>query len=128
MADSQIQQLIRALFGERAIAYRPMIAKITGSVTACVLLSQFLFWCDKGKRKDGWFWKSQREITDETGLSRCETTTARKKLVALGLISERLQGVPATMHYYVHLDRMAKLVSQFVENLQTSLQDSDELV
>lgn len=67
---------------------------------AAVLLSQFVYWHN---RMDGeWMYKTREDIKKETGLSRDEQETARKRLVALGVLEEQLRGVPATLHYRIN--------------------------
>ena len=80
---------------DRPIAYQPSFAQLrvgkikTGPVGA-VLLSQFVYWHN---RMDGrWFYKTRQEITKETGLSRDEQETGRKRLVAVGILEEQLRG------------------------------------
>ena len=135
------------LGGGEVVAYRPVFAHVFGGATPALLLSQFWFWTNtptvKTRDGDGWFWKSQKEITQETGLTRYETDTARRKLVALGVLSEDLRGVPATQHYRLDKDRLYQLLwahlqaqlpaqtereSQFVENHQTGLRETTKLV
>jgi len=127
------------LGGGEVVAYRPVFAHVFGGATAALLLSQFWFWTNtptvKNRDGDGWFWKSQKEITQETGLTRYETDTARRKLVALGVLFEDLRGVPATQHYrllWEHLQtqiaREKDSKTQFVENHQTGLLKTTKLV
>lgn len=139
------------LGGGEVVAYRPVFAHVFGGATPALLLSQLWFWTNtptvKNRDGEGWFWKSQKEITQETGLTRYETDTARRKLVALGVLSEDLRGVPATQHYKLNKDRLYQLlwehlqkpprpaknaekeaVFQFVENRQTSLWESPKLL
>ena len=132
------------LGGGEVVAYRPVFAHVFGGATPALLLSQFWFWTNTPtvKGRDGWFYKTQREITQETGLTRRETDTARRKLVALGVLSENLRGVPATQHYHLHKERLYQLLwehlekqkasektdtSQFVRNRQTGLHKSAKL-
>ncbi|WP_336818081.1 conserved phage C-terminal domain-containing protein [Cedecea sp. MMO-103] len=98
---------------DRPIAYQPSFAqlragKVKAGPVAAVLLSQFVYWHN---RMDGsWIYKTQAEIKRETGLSRDEQETARKRLVALGVLEEELRGVPATLHYRVNAERLEALL------------------
>ena len=60
---------IIALLQDRPIAYHPLLAKALGGVKQAVFVSQLLYWTGKGKRADGFIWKTQEEWADETGLS-----------------------------------------------------------
>ena len=112
----------------KPIAYYPEFAKALGTVNGAILVCQFLYWTGKQKNKSGWIYKSQKEICEETALSRHEQDTARKKLVELEVLEVIKRGVPATLNYRVNTDRLEEIIdSQFAENQQTSLPKSDKL-
>lgn len=98
---------------DRPIAYQPSYAnlksgKVRSGPVAAVFLSQMVYWHN---RMDGeWMYKSQQDIREETSLTRDEQETARKRLVALGVLEEQLRGVPATMHYRVNAGRLEQLL------------------
>lgn len=106
------------------IAYYAILAKISGGVTAGVFLSQLIYWTGRGKQADGWIWKSADEMESETGLTRTEQETARRKLKDRGFIAERLAGVPATLHYRVDLDAIMRAIAQFDKKPESSLAKS----
>jgi len=91
----------------RIVAYYPGLKKITGSTTATILLSQFLYWTDK--TGDGWIWKSADEIEEETGLTYNEQKTARRELVYLGLIQQERKRLDHSTKYKVNIDTMNRL-------------------
>jgi len=113
----QLEQAIQAVLSDRPIAYHASLARALGSVTAGVLLSQFLYWQPRSRDPDGWFWKTQVEIADETALSRTETETARKVLVRAGVLEEKRRGVPAKMHFRVNLTKVVELLSTYLRSL-----------
>jgi hypothetical protein len=89
----------------RPVAFYPGLKKLTNSTTATILLCQFLYWTDK--TLDGWFWKSCEQLEEETGLTRDEQETARKKLKANGLMQERLERADANkMYFKINLDEL----------------------
>ncbi|SAF46039.1 hypothetical protein [Enterobacter kobei] len=98
---------------DRPIAYQPAFAqlragKVKSGPAAAVLLSQLVYWHN---RMDGeWMYKTREDIKKETGLSRDEQETARKRLVALGVLQEELRGVPATVHYKINTERLEALL------------------
>jgi len=106
-------QLAEQILHDRPVAYHPMIAKITGSVTAAIFLSQILYWTGKGARSDGYIWKTRKDMEEETGLSRREQETARRKLRELGILLEKRCGIPAKMHYRVDFDRFADVAAEY---------------
>lgn len=98
---------------DRPIAYQPAFAqlragKVKSGPAAAVLLSQLVYWHN---RMDGeWLYKTREDIKKETGLSRDEQETARKRLVALGVLEEDLRGVPATVHFKINTERLEALL------------------
>lgn len=98
---------------DRPIAYQPSFAQLrVGKVkvgpVGAVLLSQFVYWHN---RMDGaWLYKTRDQIAQETGLSRDEQETARKRLVSIGVLEEQLRGVPATMHFKINVDCLESLL------------------
>jgi hypothetical protein len=84
---------------ELIVAFRAIYAHITGSVTAGIMLSQMLQRDDlKSQREDfneGWMSQSYQQWWEETGLTRDQQLSARKRLKTRGFISERvIQGMP----------------------------------
>src|SRR3954454_6059919 len=116
----QLEQAIQAVLSDRPIAYHASLARALGSVTAGVLLSQFLYWRPRSRDPDGWFWKTQVEIADETALSRTETETARKVLVRAGVLEEKRRGVPAKMHFRVNLTKVVELLTRTRRQLDSA--------
>lgn len=81
-------------------------------VTGALMLSQACYW--SVKTVDGWFWKTADEWEEETGLTRREQETARKKLVSLGIMAEEKRGVPCKLFFKIdetRLDHLVNLVS-----------------
>ncbi len=94
----------------RPIAYYPQIGRAVGGVGAGILLCQLAYWHGKQRDPDGWIRKSWTELQTETGLSRREIQGARSVLRGLGVIEERLRGVPATTEYRLCLAEIDALL------------------
>jgi len=88
----------------RPIAYYPELRKITGSVTATILLCQFIYWRGKESDPNGWLYKTSDDIQQETGLSYGEQKTARRDLVEAGLIEEHYARLDHQMKFRVILE------------------------
>lgn len=86
--------------------YYASFAKVTGDVCAGVLASQFFFWYDRGRDPDGWIYKTRDEIYEETGLTRRNQETARRKLIEAGFLEEQLRGMPAKLHYRLNIESL----------------------
>lgn len=96
-------QLLEA---DRIIAYRPEVARQVGSIEAAILYQQLYFWSNKGKRDDGFIYKSRRDIEEETYLTSMQQRLACNKLRAKGWIETkklRADGAP-TLHYKCLVD------------------------
>lgn len=93
------------------IAYHSKLARVAGSVTAGLLLSQMLYWndrCPEGRK--GWWWHTQAEWEQETALSRREQETARNRLLNLGIIKERLEGLPARLWFRLDVAKLEEIL------------------
>ena len=95
----------------RTVTYSPNIAKLIG-VKETVFLCQFLHWDGKQRDPEGWIFKSQDEIFDETGLSEKEQRTARKNLKRQHLIDEKEDRLAHRMFYRVNKGNLNKMWDQ----------------
>ena len=100
----------------RPVAYYARLNKITGSAIATLFLCQFLYWEGKQRDPDGWIYKTQSDIEEETGLSRREQESARKDLGALGFLEERRVGIPARLEYRPNLDEIDRQWAEFLQS------------
>jgi len=117
----------------KPIAYYPEIAKALGNVKSAIFVCQFLYWEGKQADKDGWIYKTQEEIYNETGLSRKEQESARKQLRELGILEEKLIGVPPVKHYKFDWGALDKLIcnkgaNQFVTFGQINMSETDKSI
>jgi len=105
------------------IAYYKCYARIMGSVSGGVLLSQLLFhWGRHGAS----FFKGDKELIEETGLSVREFREAKKRLKEIGWITVTLEGLPARTWYSVNPKGLAEALSvppSHDDGVQTSLND-----
>lgn len=107
---------------DRPISYNPAFKKITGRTSAAVWLSQQWYWAKRTKDPNGWVYKSAKECTEETGLTDNEQHTARMICKKLGVIEEKLKGVPATMHYRIVKEKIYELLGvQFPTEQETEI-------
>lgn len=96
---------------DRPIAYHLCLAQAFDSVAAAIMLGQAIYWCKRTSDPERWFYKSARDWTAETYLSRHEQVAARK---AIGDILEtKRAGIPATCHYRVNYE---KLLTRLTKN------------
>jgi hypothetical protein len=105
----ELDRLLEIL--DRPIAFHRVFVALTGSVTAALMLSQGLYWTRIKRRdapgSDGWFYKTQAEWEDETGMGRSEQETARKRLRRTSFWQEERRGLPAKLYFRIDLERLA---------------------
>lgn len=106
---TEAEELLIGLRPGDAVEVRP-VAVATLGAAAAILLAQLVFWAGKGKFGDGWVYKSARELRQETGLSASAQATARRVLIAHGLMRECLRGAPPTLHFQLDYDAVRSLL------------------
>lgn len=126
---ARIPQLVAQLVGNRdVIPFSPALARTIGNVEATIFLCQACYW--QSIVGDGkWFYKLRDAERDsegrivppsdpsrqswewETALSRARQESARKHLKALGLLEQKLRGLPAQLYFRVNLERLIELLS-----------------
>lgn len=117
-------QLLNEL-GARPIAYHPAFARVWG-VKASVLLGQLMYWHGKQQNADGWIRKTCAEIEEETALGEKEQETARRVLVAAGVVEFKRMGVPAMPHYRINHNAILDALTGKTER-KSEKQDSAEV-
>ena len=95
----------------KPIAYYPQLAKPLGGVNASLLFGHFFYWKDKGCSELG-VYRTADEIEVETGLSRDEQRTARRKLRERGVLIETEKRIEHRIYYKLDLDRFDEIISQ----------------
>jgi hypothetical protein len=105
------RQRVKDMLPNRVVGYSPDLARIVGGATIGLFLSQLLFLSDKGHNPDGWVYKSEAEIGKETGLTKREQQTARRKLLNLGVITIMRGGWKNTYHFKVLWERLYQVIA-----------------
>jgi hypothetical protein len=107
------RQQVKDLLPNRTVGYSPDLARAVGGATIGLFLSQLLFLSDKGANPDGWIYKSEQEMGRETGLTKREQQTARRKLLSLGIIQIVRQGFKFTYHFRIVWERLLQVIEQY---------------
>lgn len=113
----------------RVIAFRPGLVKVSGSLAGGLLLSQLLYWHKVMSGRE--FYKTNKELMDETGLTLTELKSAKCLLKKGKFITTNLRGHPATTHYEINEDVILKAIPSWQESDQLdefSKQESDQPV
>ena len=108
---------------DRPIAFHRVFVTLTGSVKAAVLLSQAVYWQKRAKQADGWWYKTAKEWTEETGLTKREQDTARRECEKY--LNTDLRGIPATLYWQVNEEALR--ADLFSLNSNTSFAESAKL-
>jgi hypothetical protein len=124
------RQKVKEMLPNRVVGYSPDLARIVGGVTIGLFLSQLLFLSDKGANPDGWVYKSEQEMGKETGLSKREQQTARRKLLALGIIAIMRGGWKNTYHFKIIWEKLYQVIAGIKrpQNVPTEKSESVQTV
>jgi hypothetical protein len=106
------RQKVKDMLPNRVVGYSPDLARVVGGATIGLFLSQLLFLFDKGHNHDGWLYKAEAEMGKETGLTKREQQTARRKLLSLGVIAIMRGGWKNTYHFKVIWQRLYQVIEQ----------------
>jgi hypothetical protein len=115
------RQKVKEMLPNRVVAYSPDLARIVGCATTGLFLSQLLFLSDKGANTEGWVYKSEAEMGKETGLTKREQQTARRKLLSLGVIAIMRGGWKNTYHFKIIWEKLYQVIAglQRTQNVPT---------
>jgi hypothetical protein len=97
----------------RPIALHRRLVDVCGGMKTALMLSQAIYWTRKGvaiAERGGWFHKRLEDWHRETGLGRRSQERARRRLKALGVMQERLQGLPARLEFCLDFTAVSRLV------------------
>ena len=123
-----INMLIATYSGnERKITIPKIYLELTGDYPTAALLNQMIFWSDKTKRTDGFFYKTYEEWEEETTLSEYQVRRSSKGLKELGVLETKLKkanGSP-TLHYKVNMDKLSESILNKLKNRNLTNSSND---
>jgi hypothetical protein len=99
------------------VAYYSGFAQRWGPA-AGVFFSQMFYWTGKQRDADGWIYRTQEEIEEDTGLSPDSQQTARKKLLAVGVLEEKRSRIEHKISYRINTDKLNEIFEGQSENLR----------
>jgi hypothetical protein len=121
------RQKVKDMLPNRVVGYSPDLARIVGGATIGLFLSQLLFLSDKGHNPEGWVYKSEAEMGKETGLTKREQQTARRKLLALGVIAIMRGGWKNTYHFKVLWEKLYQVIAGFQRTQTVATEKTERL-
>lgn len=95
-----------------------LYVKLAGGHVEALVLKQLVFWSNKTKRTDGYFYKKSEELEQETELSRRQIDRIVTKLVKEELIQtelKRANGAP-TRHFKINQELIVSRLHQMVQS------------
>lgn len=75
---------------------------------AGIFLRQLVYWTGKEHDPNGWIYKTESEMEEETGLTRWHQRKARKILRKAGVLDEMKRSIPRKLYYRVDLEKLAE--------------------
>ncbi len=105
---------------DRPIAFQRPFVDLGIGITGALMLSQCVYWHSRTSDKHGWFYKSQADWEEETGMTRREQETARKRLQKAGFLEEARKGVPARLFYRVNVEKLEAALKSLSSSMAES--------
>src|SRR5215203_692349 len=110
LTSEEREELREALVEDRGPAYAAWLVREFGPHGG-LFISQLLYWDGKGHDPDGWIYKTEKEMEQETGLTRSSQRKARKVLVGKGVLEEDKRGLPRRLYYRADLRALMDIQS-----------------
>lgn len=116
----ELRAIMKKMSGQDHIITVPriFIEFLDGDLNTALVLNQLVFYADKTKRTDGFFYKSYGEWEAETGLTRRKIKGSIGKLINKELVATKLKkanGAP-TLHYALDYDKMLASIMEKCAN------------
>lgn len=95
-----------------------LYVRLAGGHVEALVLKQLVFWSNKTKRTDGFFYKKSEELEQETDLTRRQIDRIVAKLVKENLVEtelKRANGAP-TRHFKINQDNIISRLHQMVQS------------
>ena len=102
---------------EKPVAFYPELSRALGGALEALYVQQLYYWSDKGKRKDGWIYKTKKEMEEETTLTIRQQDRIRKNIEKQGILETKLlkaNGSP-TIHYKLNIPMLQKVILEYDE-------------
>lgn len=125
----QILDTVTTFTGQNnVITINVIFVDFLGDLESALMLSQILYWSDRTKSKDGYFYKSDNDWSEEIKLSKYSIRKARNKLENLKIIETKVkkaEGNP-TVHYRLNKNHFAETFISFLRNQKNRNTNTEE--
>ena len=121
--------MIELLSNTGFIMYNKSLARLLG-VNAAILVgelcSKYQYWLEEGSllENDGWFYITQRDVHEDTGLTPYQQRNAVQVLKDEGILETKLSGNPAKLFFHISEIMLNNLLSI---NFTTRCQETSQL-
>lgn len=95
---------------EPLIIYKPIYSRIFGSVNSGLLAASLIYWSKIMKHRE--FYKTDKDLCEETGLMISALRNAKDKIVKSGVFKVEVKSLPARTFYKVDLEKLIKLINK----------------
>ena len=124
--------IINILASQNFIVLNKTLIKQLGLHNAVVLselCQEYTYWHKEKKLKEGWFYSSQNNISENIGLSTRQISNAVQELINQQLISIKLVGMPAITHYFIDEQNLTNLLCKncITSNAKNDIQEEQIL-
>lgn len=113
-----IREMLKRVSGQDNVFTVPRLyVEYVGDLTTAILLNQIVFYSDKSKRKDGFFYKTYKEWDEEICLTERQVRYSINKLKNIGIVETKLKkanGAP-TVHYKLDYDKFVESILTFCQ-------------
>ncbi len=106
---------------KRVVAVHSALRRIVTPLPDLLLISQILFW---GKVKNP-FYKTNVELSYETGLTKSEIDYIKKRLINYKFIKVTYKGVPRRTYYHIDWELLDRLLSEAPELKNVGIKNMD---
>lgn len=91
------------------------------------LASEYDYWVNQGKTKDGWFFSTVENVERNTNLSKHRQKKALENLQKQGLVTVERKGMPAKRYIRINEDAIGQILSNKKSKILTSRSEKFEL-
>lgn len=124
--------ILQLLSSNSYLTVNKVLAKKVGleaSVLFADLAGSQLYWNSQDKTdSQGWFFRTQKDIEDQTTLSPKVQSRCIKILIENGFVQTKLKGLPAVTHYLIAEQEITNLLNLFSLKGDSSLAEREKLV
>lgn len=87
------------------------------------LISKNIYFENRQMDKDGWFFNTEANRQEDTGLSHNQQRTCIKELVELEVLEVKRMGIPAKQHFKIDYDKLEELLEEKTKNKSSKNQE-----